>query len=123
MSGHETSLIPRLCGRRESFSPEIVWAHCYVVLFREDLLSLFVARTTDFNGKSKRFNPEIFFSGDLLQFPLKKISGSKCLDLPLKSVVLATNKLNKSSRNSFSPPTRPGNESQEFRVVQYAFFC
>ena len=27
---------------------EIVWAHCYVVLFREDLLSLFVARTTDF---------------------------------------------------------------------------
>ena len=43
---------------------EIVWAHCYVVLFREDLLSLFVARATDFNGKSKRFDPEIFFSGN-----------------------------------------------------------
>ena len=43
---------------------KIVWAHCYVVLFQEDLLSLFVARTTDFNGKSKRFDPEIFFSGN-----------------------------------------------------------
>ena len=34
----------------ESKFYEIVWAHCYIVLFRE---SLFVARTTDFNGKSK----------------------------------------------------------------------
>ena len=33
-------------------------------LLREDLLSLFVARTTDFNGKSRRFDPEIFFSGN-----------------------------------------------------------
>ena len=52
----------------QSDSHEIVWAHCYVVLFREDLLSLFVARTTDFNGKSKRFDPKIFFSGMCIAF-------------------------------------------------------
>ena len=39
-------------------------------------------------------------SSCLVHFPLKKISGSKRLDLPLKSVVLATNKLNKSSQKS-----------------------
>ena len=36
----------------------------YKEQLREDLLSLFVARTTDFNGKSKRFDPKIFFSGN-----------------------------------------------------------